>query len=473
MPFETTWIGLGERWALDPAAAVRRIVGEHRGGYCFILNDAFGELLTALGYAVTRHVGGVHESAGADEAAMTNHLVLLVEASDGGAVVRRGRDGRRPGAALPLVERRSTSRRTATSCGARSAIADWAARLRPAGAEPTMAMAFRDERRSAMDAFAARHAVPVDLAGVRVRPRADGAAPARRPRDDRAGLHADPRRRRRVDEHAVVDRRADWFALLADEFGLTFEASIRPRSTACGASSRRPRGPPRPPGRAGGRRYGGRMTPDEFRKHGYQLIDWIADYLEHVETQRVARRRRSPATCGPCSPSTRRPSRSRSTTSLADLDRVVVPGLTHWQHPSFFAYFPGNSSYAAILGDLASTGLGVQGMSWVTSPACTEVETLMLDWMQELLGLPESFRSTSANGGGVIHGSASEATLASILAARWRATGGTGQPRRRHVQARCICNISGALQHREGFAHRRHRHRRSCAPCATTTPSRC
>ena len=109
---------------------------------------------------------------------------------------------------------------------------------------------------------------------------------------------------------------------------------------------------------------------------------------------------------------------------LADLDQLVMPGITHWQHPSFFAYFPGNTSYPAILGDLAASGLGVQGMSWVTSPACTEVETLMMDWMQELLGLPEAFRSTSPTGGGVIQGSASEATLCSILAARWRATGG-------------------------------------------------
>ena len=126
--------------------------------------------------------------------------------------------------------------------------------------------------------------------------------------------------------------------------------------------------------------------------------------------------------------------------------------------PELLRLLPGQLVYPSILGDLASAGLGVQGMSWVTSPACTEVETLMLDWMQELLGLPESFRSTSANGGGVIHGSASEATLASILAARWRVTGGDGERRRRHVQARCICNIPGALQHREGFAHRRHRH---------------
>ncbi len=165
------------------------------------------------------------------------------------------------------------------------------------------------------------------------------------------------------------------------------------------------------------------MTPDEFRKRGYQLIDWIVDYLEQVEQRPVA---------PPVGPGDVRamlpehpPGEPESFDAvLADLDRIVVPGLTHWQHPSFFAYFPGNSGYPSILGDLVSAGLGVQGMSWVTSPACTELETLMLDWMQELLGLPASFRSTSDNGGGVIHGSASEATLASILAARWRITDG-------------------------------------------------
>ena len=83
---------------------------------------------------------------------------------------------------------------------------------------------------------------------------------------------------------------------------------------------------------------------------------------------------------------------------LADLDRVVVPGLTHWQHPSFFAYFPGNSTYPSILGELATAGLGVQGMSWVTSPACTEVETLMLDWMQRAArACPTRFRIASAD----------------------------------------------------------------------------
>jgi aromatic-L-amino-acid decarboxylase len=165
------------------------------------------------------------------------------------------------------------------------------------------------------------------------------------------------------------------------------------------------------------------VTPEEFRKNGYALIDWIADYLEHVEQYPVA------ADVQPGDVRAMLPEHPPAEPEtfddvVVDLDRVILPGTAHWQHPSFFAFFPGNSSYASILGDLTSTGLGVQGMSWVTSPACTEVETLMLDWMHELLGLPASFRSTSANGGGVIHGSASEATLASILAARWRITGG-------------------------------------------------
>lgn len=166
------------------------------------------------------------------------------------------------------------------------------------------------------------------------------------------------------------------------------------------------------------------MTPDEFRTQGYALIDWISEYLEGIEQYPVASNV-APGDIRAALPEHPPAVAEPFAEVLADLDRVVMPGLTHWQHPSFFAYFPGNSSYPAILGELAAAGLGVQGMSWVTSPACTEVETLMMDWMQELLGLPAKFRSTSATGGGVIQGSASEATLASILAARWRITGGS------------------------------------------------
>lgn len=166
------------------------------------------------------------------------------------------------------------------------------------------------------------------------------------------------------------------------------------------------------------------MDPDAFRAAGYQIVDLIADYLSGVEAFPV-----SPAV-RPGDVRARLPEHPPSAPEpfeaiLADVRSVVLPGLTHWQHPSFFAYFPANTSYPSILGELLAAGLGVQGMSWVTSPACTELETLMLDWMQELLDLPDRFRSTSSTGGGVIQGSASEAALTAILAARWRATGGS------------------------------------------------
>lgn len=165
------------------------------------------------------------------------------------------------------------------------------------------------------------------------------------------------------------------------------------------------------------------MTPDEFREHGHQMIDWIASYLEGVEHRpvspavqpgdvRSALPEHPPAGIEPWS------------AVMADVDDVIVPGIVHWQHPMFFAYFPANTSYASILAELLTAGLGVNGMSWVTSPACTELETLMLDWMLELLDLPDRFHSSSPDGGGVIQGTASEATLVAILSARWRATAG-------------------------------------------------
>lgn len=165
------------------------------------------------------------------------------------------------------------------------------------------------------------------------------------------------------------------------------------------------------------------MTPDEFRTNGHRLIDWIADYVEGVEQHPVGAMV-EPGDVRAGLPEHPPTGIETFDAVMGDVERVVVPGLTQWQHPSFYAYFPANSSYASILGELMSAGLGVQGMSWVTSPACTEVETLMLDWMQELLGLPDRFRSTSETGGGVIQGTASEATLVAILSARWRATRG-------------------------------------------------
>lgn len=107
---------------------------------------------------------------------------------------------------------------------------------------------------------------------------------------------------------------------------------------------------------------------------------------------------------------------------LADMQAKILPGITHWQSPNFFAYFPANSSPSAVLGELLSAGVGVQGMLWATSPACTELEIRVLDWVAEMLALPEHFYSTSS-GGGVIQDSASSANLCALLAGRERATG--------------------------------------------------
>lgn len=164
------------------------------------------------------------------------------------------------------------------------------------------------------------------------------------------------------------------------------------------------------------------MTPDEFRHYGYALVDWIARYLEGVEDLPVGPTV-APGDVRALVPASPPEVPEPFDEILADLDRVIVPGLTNWQHPSFFAYFPTNVSYPSILGELVSAGLGVQGMLWATSPACTELEQAMLDWMVELLGLPDRFRNDGP-GGGVIQDSASSATLCALLAARERATCG-------------------------------------------------
>src|SRR4029077_3962682 len=109
-------------------------------------------------------------------------------------------------------------------------------------------------------------------------------------------------------------------------------------------------------------------------------------------------------------------------TLLKDVERVILPGITHWQSPNWFAYFPCNASGPGILGDLLASGLGVQGMLWSTSPACTELETHVMDWLVEMLGLPQEFLSSST-GGGVIQDTASSAVLCALLAARERASG--------------------------------------------------
>lgn len=162
------------------------------------------------------------------------------------------------------------------------------------------------------------------------------------------------------------------------------------------------------------------MTPAEFRRYGRTMVDWIADYMEQVESYPVLSQVEPGQILAslPASP----PMQGEPVEAmLKDVETLIMPGITHWQSPNFFAFFPANNSGPAILAEMLSAGLGVQGMLWATSPACTEVETVMMDWVAELLDLPDKFRS-SGPGGGVIQDSASSATLCAILAARERAT---------------------------------------------------
>ncbi|MHB8973057.1 MAG: pyridoxal phosphate-dependent decarboxylase family protein [Pirellulaceae bacterium] len=162
------------------------------------------------------------------------------------------------------------------------------------------------------------------------------------------------------------------------------------------------------------------MTPDEFRQRGYQVIDWIAKYMEDVERYPVLSQVVPGEIRGklPAAP----PEHGESFDALLrDMHDIILPGVTHWQSPNFFAFFPSNNSGPSILGDLLSSGLGVQGMLWATSPACTELETHVLDWLVGMLGLPAQFHSSSL-GGGVIQDAASSASLCALLAARERRT---------------------------------------------------
>ena len=162
------------------------------------------------------------------------------------------------------------------------------------------------------------------------------------------------------------------------------------------------------------------MSPEEFREHGHAMIDWIADYYSRVESFPVLSRAKPGEireSLPPDPPAKGEPMEAM----LRDFEKLILPGVTHWQSPNFYAFFPCNASGPAILGDLLSSGLGVQGMLWATSPACTELETHVLDWVARMLDLPAKFLSTSA-GGGVIQDTASSASLCALLAGRERAT---------------------------------------------------
>ena len=154
------------------------------------------------------------------------------------------------------------------------------------------------------------------------------------------------------------------------------------------------------------------MDAATFRRLGHALIDWVADYRERLASLPVRSQLAPGAVRGQFA--TTPPQLGGGMDSILQaLDVAVLPGITHWNHPSFFAYFPSNTSYASILADVVASGLGSQGMSWETSPAATEVEEVVMDWLRQMIALPETFE-------GVIHDTASTATLCALACARER-----------------------------------------------------
>lgn len=156
------------------------------------------------------------------------------------------------------------------------------------------------------------------------------------------------------------------------------------------------------------------MTPEEFRTHGHDLIDWIADYRSSL-AERPVMSTVEPGSIAAQLPESAPESGGDPAELLASLDSIVMPGLTHWQHPRFFNFFPANSELSSVLGDIASSGLGVLGLSWESAPALSEVEQRTVDWIRQLFGLPESFH-------GVIQDTASTSTLLAMLEAREKAS---------------------------------------------------
>jgi len=158
------------------------------------------------------------------------------------------------------------------------------------------------------------------------------------------------------------------------------------------------------------------MNNREFRKYGYMVIDWIANYYDEIEQYPV----KSDSKPGDIRKSLKNhpPHLGQSMDYiLKDIDKLLMPGITHWQSPKFFGYFPANTSGPSILADLIASGLGVNGMLWETSPSCTELETHVLDWLASMLNLPDYFLSSN-KGGGVIQDTASSGSLCAMIAAR-------------------------------------------------------
>jgi aromatic-L-amino-acid decarboxylase len=154
------------------------------------------------------------------------------------------------------------------------------------------------------------------------------------------------------------------------------------------------------------------ISIEEFRVDAHKLVDWIADYYRNVEAYPV-KSQVIPGTIASQLPELPPEDAEAFTSVFTDFENILMPGITHWQSPNFFAYFPANSSFPSILGEMLTAALGAQCMKWETSPAATELEEVVMKWLQQMTGLPESFK-------GVIQDTASTATLCSILTARER-----------------------------------------------------
>ncbi|MDF0732034.1 DOPA decarboxylase [Pseudomonas entomophila] len=157
------------------------------------------------------------------------------------------------------------------------------------------------------------------------------------------------------------------------------------------------------------------MTPEQFRQYGHQLIDLIADYRQTV-AERPVMAQVEPGYLKAALPAAAPQQGEAFDAILDDVSTLVMPGLSHWQHPDFYGYFPSNGTLSSVLGDFLSTGLGVLGLSWQSSPALSELEETTLDWLRQLLGLSEQWS-------GVIQDTASTSTLVALICARERATG--------------------------------------------------
>ncbi|XP_035971119.1 aromatic-L-amino-acid decarboxylase [Halichoerus grypus] len=179
------------------------------------------------------------------------------------------------------------------------------------------------------------------------------------------------------------------------------------------------------------------MNSSEFRRRGKEMVDFVADYLEGIEGRQVYPDV-EPGYLRPLIPTTAPEEPDTFEDILNDVEKIIMPGVTHWHNPYFFAYFPTANSYPALLADILCGAIGCIGFSWAASPACTELETVMMDWLGKMLKLPEAFLAGQVGeGGGVIQGSASEATLVALLAARTKVV--------RHLQAASPGLTQGAI----------------------------